>query len=69
LIFGLELEVEARLAGPRFGHRGDELTVAGFGLIGGVPERCNLAIATDELRQPAPGRWSRVRSGPRPVPS
>ena len=56
LILDLELEEQARLAGARLCHRGDDLAVTGLGLVGGGLHRIHLALAADELRKPTPGR-------------
>src|ERR1700756_226311 len=50
----LELVKQARLAYPWFSHRGDDLPVSIFGLLGGVLERLDLTLAPDEFCQPAP---------------
>ena len=39
---------------PRLGHRGDDLSVSLARQFGGVLHRLHLALAADELGQPAP---------------
>ena len=58
----LELEEQPRLADARLSHRGRDLPVSRPGLLGGVLERLHLALAPDELGQPAPGRTLQPRA-------
>jgi len=51
-----ELEVQARFADARLGHRRDDLAVTRLRLLGRVLQHLHLALAPDEFRQPAPGR-------------
>ena len=62
LVLRLELEKQARLAGARLGHRGDNLSAARVRKLGGVAHRFHLALAADELRQAAPGRALQARA-------
>ena len=57
-----ELEEQSRLADARLRHRGNDLPVPRLGLIGGMLERLHLALAPDELGQPAAGRTLQPRA-------
>ena len=59
----LELEEQPRLAGARLRHRRDDLPMPGLArLLGGMLHRIHLALASDELRQPAPRRALQARA-------
>src|SRR5262249_39198190 len=58
----LELIKQARLANPGLGHDRDDLPVPRLGLLGGIFERLNLALAPNELAQPAPRGDLEVRA-------
>jgi|GEM_PF-5000475 hypothetical protein len=65
LVNRIELTDRLRISpssGARFRHRRNDLTVAGFGLVGSMPEGLHLALAPDKLGQPGPRRT--LKAGP-----
>jgi hypothetical protein len=58
----LELEEQARLADPGLRHRRHDLPTPRLCLLGGMPQCFHLALASNELGQPAADRTLQLRA-------